>query len=102
MYCANCGNQIDDKAVVCVHCGTQVKSLKQNALDRPNFGFALLGFFVPLAGLILYLVYQDTAPMRAKSAGKGALWGVIVSVILTDPCGGFIYFRTLLSFFSPL
>lgn len=51
--------------------------------DAPNTGYAVLGFFIPLVGLILYLTWKDQTPLRAKSAGKGALIGVIVSVALT-------------------
>jgi TM2 domain-containing membrane protein YozV len=29
MYCRNCGKQIDDKAVVCVHCGVPPKAEKK-------------------------------------------------------------------------
>ena len=28
MYCYNCGKEIDDKAVVCVHCGVETKNMK--------------------------------------------------------------------------
>ncbi len=34
-----------------------------------------------MIGLILYLVWKDQTPLRARSAGKGALIGVIVSVV---------------------
>ena len=27
MYCKNCGKQIDDKAVICVHCGVAVAEI---------------------------------------------------------------------------
>ncbi|MBO6272096.1 TM2 domain-containing protein [bacterium] len=27
MYCSKCGNEIDNDAVVCVHCGCQIKPL---------------------------------------------------------------------------
>ena len=37
-----------------------------------------LGFFIPIVGLILYLVWKDQTPLKAKSAGKGALIGAIV------------------------
>lgn len=53
------------------------------AADAPSFGFGLLGFFVPLAGLILYLIWKDQTPLKAASAGKGALIGVIVSVSIS-------------------
>lgn len=51
--------------------------------DAPSFGFAILGFLIPLVGLILYLVWKDTTPQKAKSCGKGALIGVIVSVVFS-------------------
>ena len=49
--------------------------------DAPSGGYAVLGFFIPVVGLILYLVWKDQTPLRAGSAGKGALIGVIVGVV---------------------
>ena len=46
-----------------------------------SFGWAVLGFFIPLAGLILCLVWGQTRPEDAKAAGKGALISVIISAI---------------------
>ena len=40
----------------------------------------MLGFFVSIAGLTLYLVWHDTLPLRAKLAGKGALVAVIFNI----------------------
>ena len=57
--------------------------LPQFTQDAPSGGFAALGFFFPLVGLILYLVWNTTLPFRARSAGKGALAGVIVYVALS-------------------
>ena len=42
----------------------------------------MLGFFIPLAGLILYLVWRTEYPLRAKSVGKGALVSVILYAVL--------------------
>ena len=88
MYCKNCGSQIDDKAAICVHCGVSVQPMNAPAEgvdpnDAPSTGFAILGFFIPLVGLILYLMWKNTSPQKAKSAGKGALIGFIVSVVLS-------------------
>lgn len=30
MYCSKCGKQIDDEAIVCVHCGVPTANYKQN------------------------------------------------------------------------
>ena len=49
-------------------------------VDAPNAGFLVLGLFFPLVGFILWLVWRDETPLRAKSAGKGALIGVCVWV----------------------
>jgi hypothetical protein len=49
-----------------------------NPLDAPSVGFAVLCFFMPLVGLILYLVWKSEYPLKAKSCGKGALIGAIV------------------------
>ena len=50
--------------------------------DAPSAGFAVLGFFVPVVGLILYLMWKRQTPLKARSAGKGALISVIVQVVL--------------------
>ena len=50
--------------------------------EKDNVGWAILGGFIPLVGLILYLCWKDSKPADAKMAGKGALIGVVVSVVL--------------------
>lgn len=81
MFCPHCGQEIDDKAVVCPKCGVPIAPKKTtNPDDASSFGWALLGFLIPLVGLILFLVWKDESPLKAKSCGKGALVGVIVEV----------------------
>lgn len=84
MFCSKCGKEINDDAVVCVHCGCAVENKKvsvTNQADASSTGIAILSFFIPLAGLILYFVYKDTAPLKAKSARNGALIGICVSIV---------------------
>lgn len=82
MFCKNCGEEIDDNAVVCPKCGVAVKEVAAATAvgDAPNMGFAVLGFFFPIVGLILYLVWHTDYPLKAKSCGKGALIGFCVSL----------------------
>ena len=54
-----------------------------NPLDTGSIGWAFLGFFIPIAGLILYLTWKNERPLNAKQAGKGALISVIVNVVFT-------------------
>ena len=49
--------------------------------EQASAGWGVLGFFFPVVGLILYLVWYDNHRKRAKTAGKGALIGVIAYVV---------------------
>lgn len=49
--------------------------------DSGSFGWAVLGFFVPLVGLILWLVWRPTRPNDARQSRNGFIAGVIVQVI---------------------
>ncbi len=83
MYCRSCGKNIDDSATYCINCGTRFDNNINETDDRSNFGFAILGFFIPIVGLILFLIYEGKKPKRAKSAGKGALIGFITKIVLS-------------------
>lgn len=91
-YCSKCGKEIIDEAVICPGCGCAQGNVQESfsqtsqGVDNSNestFVWAVLGFFVPLAGLILYILWKDTNPSKAKSAGKGALISVVISVVLS-------------------
>jgi len=85
-FCTNCGNKVEGNAYVCTHCGVKLNNDVQSSVsdshDNGGFGWSVLGFFVPLVGLILYLVWKNERPKTAKAAGKGALTYVIVYVII--------------------
>lgn len=81
-FCSKCGKEINDEAVVCVHCGCAIEGKKTSAKqDSDSFGWACLGFCIPVVGLILWLMWKDETPMKAKRAGIGALVSVILAVV---------------------
>ncbi len=89
MYCSNCGNEIHDNAVVCIHCGCAVKSNAPEAPAQPKqqynalaiVGF-VMAFFMPLAGLICSIIGYKRADRDFGGAQKGlALAGTIISAI---------------------
>lgn len=86
-FCSHCGKEIMDDAVICVNCGCSCgNNSSQNFVnqpDAPNAGWAVLGFFFPIVGLILYLVNIDKMPLKAKSAAKGAIIGFIVGIVFS-------------------
>lgn len=84
MYCKNCGRTVDDTSSYCNNCGARIDN-KPNAdvsEDNSNLGFAIFGFFIPIVGLIIFLIYEGKKPKRAKSAVKGALIGFITEIVL--------------------
>ena len=80
-FCKNCGAQIDDNAVVCTSCGV-AQNTAPAVVDKGGFGWGLLGWCVPIVGLILFLVWKDTKPKTSKAAGIGALVSVILAVVI--------------------
>ena len=86
MYCKNCGNDIHDEAVVCIHCGctvnqqnTQKQTAKTNVLAIVGFA---LSFFIPLAGLICSIIGYKKADSDYNGNGKGfAIAGTVIGAI---------------------
>lgn len=52
----------------------------ENAQQGSNW-WSVLGFFIPLVGLILFLVWKTTNPKSAKAAGIGALVSVVINLL---------------------
>lgn len=47
-----------------------------------NIGWLILGLFIPIVGLILFIVWSNTRPGDSKYAGIGALVGFIISIFI--------------------
>lgn len=92
MFCQKCGKEINDKFVLCPYCGESVGNNNQDynfnqsstvqSNDTGGFGWSVLGFFFPIVGLILFLVWKSTKPKSAKAAGIGGIVGFICSIAL--------------------
>lgn len=92
MYCFSCGNKIHEKSVLCPHCGTILK--KEYFNKNAEVGWGILGFFVPVAGLVLYLIWLESKPKIAKMSGIGALCGFSAIILFW-----LLYFLSFLLFF---
>ena len=78
-----------DEAVVCPNCGCptgksapKLASTPSNVEDKPNGGLNVLGFLVPLAGLIMFCTMVGKTPTKAKQIGMFSIIGFIVNFIL--------------------
>ncbi len=79
-YCPYCGAPINPNADVCLQCGHMLKKQNSTPTDDGSIIWLLIGLFVPVAGLVLWLTWKDSAPKNAKKAGLGALISTIASV----------------------
>lgn len=95
-FCKKCGTELNESDRVCGNCGTPVGSTNQlttnSTEDTGNFGWGLLGFCIPIVGLILFLIWREEKPLNAKAAGIGAIIGFIIGFISTFSgfMGGFL------------
>ena len=95
-YCIHCGEQIKDDAAFCSVCGEKQAEIEQAwepaqnvpaptappAIDNGGFLWGLLGFLVPVAGLVLFLLWKEERPKTAKAAGIGALISAAAGIVL--------------------
>ena len=51
--------------------------------DAPSFLFALISFFTPLVGLVLYIIWRKDFPQKAKSCMNGMICGIIAEILVT-------------------
>ena len=79
-YCRKCGEVIDDEAVICPKCGVQQAPL--NVGKAPNDDgsvlWAVIAFFIPVVGLLLWAAWHDEKPKCARMAA----WGTVLSLIV--------------------
>lgn len=87
MFCSKCGKEIMDEAVVCTNCGCAVNGSKNMSTaaageDIPNVGLNILGFLIPLVGLVMYCVMHGNAPRKANQIGLFSLIGFCINLTL--------------------
>lgn len=107
-FCPKCGAELPKSGKFCVECGFDTEQFYRTPSDAEfnnpspvttnpqgyspqvnmppydsgSFGWAVLGFFIPIVGLVLWLVWMNEKPKSAKMAGMGALVSVAAAVVL--------------------
>jgi Na+/proline symporter len=108
MFCPKCGKDVGN-ANYCPYCGEDLSKYQEKAYnddnvydpinnfdtydnnnrnyynenDQSSLGFAVLSFLIPIVGLILFIVWHNQYPKKAKSCLKGAIISVVLSFILS-------------------
>ena len=103
--CNYCGREIDDYAIFCQHCGANQSDRNHRSHNEGasrygsqntangygvngyrSMGYAVLAFFFPIVGFIMWYIWRYTRPGRATSLLKGA----VASVAVGSPIVGFV------------
>jgi hypothetical protein len=98
MYCRKCGTELTEDTRVCPQCGQPVGAPVTDTATgeyegHPNGWLKAACLLFPIVGLIMYLVYVDSAPVKAKDCGKFAIIGVSIKLGLV-----FVVFLLLVIF----
>lgn len=58
MFCQKCGKEVNDDAVVCIHCGCAIQGAKKKAqAQKPSTGNQVLGAIIgAIVALILFAI----------------------------------------------
>ena len=85
MYCRHCGKVVQEDMQYCPNCGYPIQNSPYvyHETDAPSFLFALISFFTPLAGLVLYIIWRKDFPQKAKSCMNGMISGIIAEILVT-------------------
>ena len=101
MRCKYCGKQLDEGSVVCPRCGKsqggevnlppppveeRYTPFDESADTSHLWKYMVIGFFVPLAGIILYFMWRYKKPRTAQACLKGALVCIAVGVVVLAIC----------------
>lgn len=49
--------------------------------DQPNRGASALAFFIPVVGFALWYAWREQTPLRARSARRAAVTGLVVGAV---------------------
>jgi hypothetical protein len=97
MFCANCGAQLDDKAVVCVKCGAPTPNFTPQSVSGPPYArqvaegydwLTTLLLCIFLGGLGIHSFYTKKTGIgivQLLTAGGCGIWVLIdIIMIVTD------------------
>ena len=87
-YCAHCGAELLDEAVVCIKCGYAVEDITNVGTSAPSDnwnGLAIAGFvvsfFSALVGLILSIIAYKKVTASGEKGKELATAGIIISAV---------------------
>lgn len=86
MFCKKCGKEVNDEAMVCVHCGCSIKEdeTKKDLNESKTVIGVLMGLFLGIIGLVIGICLYPSGTVARKTFIKawGITFGIGVAVIV--------------------
>ncbi len=88
MFCAKCGKEINDEAVICVHCGCAVQQNASTSEEKSWLVTLLLVFFLGGFGIHrFYTGYIGIGIIQLLTLGGCGIWALIDFICIL--CGAY-------------
>ena len=78
-YCSYCGKELKESTYFCANCGKEIQDSNIKK-EKASIWWGVLGFFFPLVGFILFLVWLKERPLASKYSGIGALIRILLYI----------------------
>ena len=82
MYCSRCGKEIDDEAVICVHCGCQIRGLDYTSGKSWVITLLLCMFCGGVAAHRFYTGYIGLGILQMITFGGLGIWWLIDLIMI--------------------
>ena len=88
MYCRKCGEQIDDEAAYCIHCGCATKDVTQVTIVNPDHDQpktlmgVMMSLFLGILGLIIGVLMYPEGTVARKTFVKAWVTTLVVTVVI--------------------
>ena len=78
MFYRNCGKEIDDKAVICIHCGCSTQQIPVKVPESKTGMGVLMALFLGVIGLIIGICLYPDGSYERKTFIKA--WAITTAV----------------------
>ncbi len=82
MFCSNCGKPIDERAVICVHCGCQIKDLQVLSGKSWLVTLLLCVFLGSVSAHRFYTGYIGIGILQIITFGGFGIWWLIDLIMI--------------------
>lgn len=93
-YCKECGTQMSSTKKFCPNCGAENEDVvtfnQYYPIDNGGFAWGILGFFLPVLGLILYFVWKKSRPNTSIALLAGSLISIGLIVVFEFASSGLL------------